>query len=297
MKNTTKRMICAVLSILLLLSLFSSCGKETEYKAELSGIAEANTTKNLLEAYDSVLVTFVDSTGVTHGYYMDQELGHYWGDSYTDAKGNSQKAYSDVTTTKYQAGFEGEAPYSVFYAGGKIDGSWYENVFVKAEVFVLETVEDVTVKNGLVTYRTKLSMLDLVDYGYSASADNIYHYYITEYTVDAETLHFQSIKETYYDKDGNVESSYTCTVQYNVERPELAKSIVEHQEKSETCTISVVKDMDTANESTELFTVPKGDKLYFYWYGDYQSVYTDRECKNDFKDGSLVNEDLTLYLK
>ena len=297
MKKHTKRALCAVLSIFMLLSLLVSCGEKNEYEAELSDIAEANDTENLLKTYDSILVSFLDMTGSRHGYYMDHEIGCYWGDAFTPEGGEPIEAYGEVTTALYQAGFEGDQPYSVLYAGGPIDSYWFENVFVNPEVFVLETVESIEEKDGLITYRTRLSMVDLVDHGLIADAETINHYYITEYTVDAETLHFQSITESYYNKDGKKESGYTCTVEYDKARPKTANTIMNAHEEAETCTVTVVKDMDKDNESAETFTIPKGDKLYFYWYGEYQSVYADRKCTTDFEDGSLVNEDLTIYLK
>jgi hypothetical protein len=297
MKNHTKRALCVILSILMLLTLLASCGEKNEYEAELSDIAEANNTKSLLETYDSILVTYDDSTGLKHGCYMDHEIGSYWGDAFTDADGKSHEAYGEVTTALYQAGFEGDQPYSVLYAGGDIDSSWFKNIFVNPEILVLETVESIEEKDGLITYRTRLSMVDLVDRGLIADAETINHYYITEYTIDAKTLHFQSIKEMYYNKDDVLESSYVCTVEYDKARPEMVESIMEMHDETETCTVSVVKDMGKDNESAETFTIPKGNKLYFYWYGEYQSVYSDRDCKIDFEDGSVINGDLTIYLK
>lgn len=297
MRNKTSRVLCVLLSVLLVLSFFSSCGKDSKTEAHFKDIAEANSTKKLLETYDSILVTFLDTTGSKHGYYMDKEIGHYWWDAFTDEDGTSYDAYGEVTTATYQDGFEGDVPYSVLYAGGEIDSSWFENIFVNPEIFVLETIEETVEKDGLITYKTELSIVDLVDLGYVADADTINHYYITEYTVEADTLHFRSITETYYDKDGSVISGYTCTVEYNTARPETAEAIMQAHDAEEMCTVSVIKDMDTDDESTETFTIPKGNVLYFYWYGDYQSVYYDRECTEDFEDGSLVNEDLTIYLK
>ena len=295
MKNTVKKVLCAVLSVLMMLSLFASCDKQGERMAELKEIAEANTTKNLLETYDSILVTLHDINGTEHGYYMDQEIGHRWW-VYADENG-AERTDSEVTTATYQAGYEGISPYTVFYFGGEIDASWYKNVFLDPEVFEIETVTSVVEENGLITYTTKLAILDLVDYGYMASADTIDYYYITKYVVDADTLHFRSITESFYNEKDEVISRYTRDVEYNVDRPDLAKTVMQMQETDDVCTVSVVTGMDTDAEATTELTIPKGNLMYFYWYGDYTSVFTDRECTKDFEDGSLVNEDITIYLK
>ena len=295
MKNTTKKVLCAVLSVLMMLSLFVSCDKKNERIAELKEIAEANTTKNLLETYDSILVTLHDINGTEHGYYMDKEIGHRWW-VYTDENG-AECTDSEVTTATYQTGYEGGAPYTVFYYGGEIDTSWYENVFLNPEVFEIETVTSVVEEDGLITYTTKLSILDLVDYGYMADANTIKNYYITEYVVEADTLHFRSITESYYNENDEVLSRYTRDVVFNAARPELAKTVMQMQETDDICKISVVTGMDTDAEKTDVLTIPRGNTVYFYWYGDYECAYADRECKKDFEDGMIVNEDVTLYLK
>lgn len=295
MKNTTKKVLCAVLSVLMMLSLFVSCDKEDVRIAELKEIAEANTTKNLLKTYDSILVTLHDINGTEQGYYMDEEIGHRWW--ITADENHTPRVDSEVSTATYQAGYEDDVPYTVFYYGGEIDASWYENVFLVPEVFEIETVTNVAEKDGLITYTTKLAIIDLVDYGYMADANTIDYYYVTEYVVEADTLHFRSITESYYNEKDEVISQYTRTVEFDTERPELAKTIMQMQETDDVCKISVVTGMDTDAEKTEELTIPKGNRIYFYWYGDYTSAYTDRECTKDFEDGFLVNEDITIYLK
>lgn len=298
MKFKMKKIFCVVLSALMMLSLFVSCGQADKDKAALSEIAQANATKKLLEVYDSVLITFEDISGMKFGYYVDEDIGYYWVDAYVDTDGETYDAYHEVTTADYQEGREGEKGYSVLYAGGEIDFSQYENMLVNPDIMALERLVKVTEQGDALTYQTKLTIVDLVDLGYVAEADTIKDYYMTEYTVDADTLHFTSITESYYKEDGTKDSGYTCTVEYNAKRPEMAQKILnERNENASLCTISVVSGMGTADEHTDTYTMPKGNMLYFYWYGNYQNVYLDRDCTKAFSDGMVINEDTSLYLK
>ena len=108
MKFKMKKIFCVVLSALMMLSLFVSCGQAAKDKAALSEIAQANATKKLLEVYDSVLITFEDISGMKFGYYVDEDLGYYWVDAYVDTDGETYDAYHEVTTADYQEGREGE---------------------------------------------------------------------------------------------------------------------------------------------------------------------------------------------
>ncbi len=297
MKNTMKKILCVLLCASMLFALLSGCGK-IKNTVKLVEIAEANSTKNLLEVYDSVLVTFVDISGSEYGYYVDHEVGYYWGEAFTDNDGTSYDAYCEVTTSSYQIGMGGDQPYSVLYAGGAIDSSLFADLVVNPSVLPLETLTETVEKDGNVIYKTKLTILELVDLGYTADADTIKDYYLTEYTVDSETLHFQTVTDMCYDENDNVKEGFTCTIEYNAKRPEAVENLMAaHEAEKDLCTVRVVKDMGTEKESTETFSIPKGDILYFYWYGDYESAYTDLDCTKDFEDGSVITEDTTIYLK
>ena len=122
-------------------------------------------------------------------------------------------------------------------------------------------------------------------------------YFITDYVLDAETFTLLSLDETLVAPDGSTRPYVTATIEYDVERPELAQTMYEHSTAIENLRqVTLTTDPDTENEETFSVQVPKGDGVVIYLPEGYDGIFTDRACTKEEESPIDRNADATLYM-
>lgn len=122
-------------------------------------------------------------------------------------------------------------------------------------------------------------------------------YFITDYVLDAETFTLLSLDETLVAPDGSTRPYITATIEYDVERPELAQTMYEHSTAIENLRqVTLTTDPDTENEETFSVQVPKGDGVVIYLPEGYDGIFTDRACTKEEESPVDRNADATLYM-
>ena len=297
-----KKMKCLLMAAVMLLSaclFFTGCDK-IKVEIDQEAIVAANKTSEILKHYGSFMITAEDNDRSV-GYYADREFVYEWSDAYTTSNGYSYKEFQEIITKNYYCGMNEGEFYSIVYAGGEMDISWTDHLMINPELFTKEIVKSSKEKDGQIIFKTRLTEEVMVSLGYWQEGLYKGCYYETVYTMDKDTLIISSIEETFVNKTSGTKSVLNYVLSTDVERPEKAKDIYDHvHHPEETRTATVVFDPNTENEKSESFTVPKGDKVYFYWEGDYNKVYKNRECTEvlSTEHVSLVaDEDVSIFLK
>ena len=295
-----KRITCLLMAVLTVISaclIFTGCNKVT-VEIDLEEIIAANETSEILKHYSSFLIKAEDNDR-SIGYYADSDFVFEWSDAYSTST-TSYKAYNEIIGDGYYCGMNDDDFYSIIYAGGEMDTSWTNYLMINPELFAKETVISSKEKDGVITFKTRLTEEAMIELGYWQS--DLYKgcYYETVYTMDSETKVITSIEETFVDKQEKTKSTIEYVLTPNAERPEKAAQIYDHvHADGETRTATVVFDPNTENERSESFTVPKGDTVYFYWEGDYNKVYKNRELTDVLSSTNVklvADEDVAIYL-
>ena len=121
--------------------------------------------------------------------------------------------------------------------------------------------------------------------------------YSAAYVLDAETFTLLSLDETLVAPDGSTRPYVTATIEYDVERPELAQTMYEHSTAIENLRqVTLTTDPDTENEETFSVQVPKGDGVVIYLPEGYDGIFTDRACTKEEESPIDRNADATLYM-
>ena len=95
----------------------------------------------------------------------------------------------------------------------------------------------------------------------------------------------------------DTEKQVTATIEYDVERPELAQTMYEHSTAIENLRqVTLTTDPDTENEETFSVQVPKGDGVVIYLPEGYDGIFTDRACTKEEESPIDRNADATLYM-
>ncbi len=296
-----KRMQCLAFALLLLLScvIFTGCGEKIEVELDLNAIAEANKTQEILKSYESFLIEAQDGDRKV-GYYADSEFIFETSSAYTVSSGYRYKEYHEIIAKNYYCGISEGEYYSIVHAGGEIDTSWTDYLMINPELFVRETVKSSREEDGKIIFKTRLNEKTMIELGYWSDGPYKNCYYETEYTMDKETNVIIGIKETFVDKVNKTKSSLEYVMTPNAARPEKAVEIYNHAHSEETRTATIVFDPNTENETSQSFTVPKGDTVYFYWKDEeYNKVYKNRECTEVLENKHVTlkaDEDVTIYV-
>ena len=96
---------------------------------------------------------------------------------------------------------------------------------------------------------------------------------------------------------GSTRPYVTATIEYDVERPELAQTMYEHSTAIENLRqVTLTTDPDTENEETFSVQVPKGDGVVIYLPEGYDGIFTDRACTKEEESPIDRNADATLYM-
>ena len=287
MKTILKKIGYLFFVAVLLTMAFTSCGGE-DVEIDMDDVIKANSTEELLKSYDSVLGVFEDETG-EYGYYVDETLGYIWSEGY---------GYSEIVTQALNCGVDEYGYYSVLYAGMEIDTSYFASIAFDVEMFKLEEVVKCKRKGDTITLTTEIDIDALSTLGYEYDEEYDGGYFITEYTLDAETYVVQKMKERFVYEDGSKTFSKTTEIQYNTARPETADALYTRiTEASDLRTVTFILDPDTADEAAYSVSIPKGDSCFFYWPDDYSDAYLDRECTLLYEGDDDTTSDLTLYAK
>ena len=299
-----KRMYCLAFALMFLFSclIFTGCGEKIEVELDLKAIAKANKTEEILKHYDSFLIEAEDGDRKV-GYYADGEFIFESSSAYTVSSGYKYKEYHEIIAKdkEYYCGISEGEYYSIVHAGGKIDVSWTEYLMINPELFVCEKVVSSREEDGKIIFKTKLTEETMIELGYWSEGLYKKCYYSTEYVMDKETLVITNIKETFIDKKNKTESGLEYNMTINAARPEKAEDIYNHvSNPSETRTATIVFDPNAENETSESFTVPKDDVVYFYWKDTaYNKVYKNRECTQVLENQHVTlkaTDDVTIYL-
>lgn len=284
MQKLTK-IICLALVFCLAALALCSCGGE-DVEIDLQEVLDANASKSFLEFYDSAKVTYENEDGEEYGYYVDSELGYYW-----------EAGLSEVTCGDVQYGLSGGTYYRCFYAGIETDFSWYEYLAVTPEIFLAEEVVKCKLKNDVITLTTKISIETMAEFGYEYTDEQAGGYFLTEYSIDAQTLIIKEMSERFVYSDGVKTFPNKTVVEYNTALPEQADALLARANtSSDVRTVTVVLDPNKAEEASYTMTTPKGDAVLFYTPEEYTGAYTDRECTTEYDGSDDWNEDLTIYV-
>lgn len=276
---------CLVLSFCIMAAVLCGCGGE-DVEIAIEDVLNANSTKSLLENYNSISVTYEYEDGTEYGYYADSELGYCW-----------DEEFSEVTSGDIQYVLSEGVYYRCFYAGMKTDVSSFEYLAVDPELFLVEDVVKCKQKGDVITLTTKIFVEEMEELGYEFSEDEAGGYFLTEYYLDANSLDIRKIKERFVYEDGVKALPNTMVVEYNAARPEQADTLLARaKQNSDVRTLTVVLDPNTTEEKSFTATTPKGDAALFYVPEEYIYVYTDRECTVEYDGTDDWNEDLTLYV-
>lgn len=297
-----KKLLCLAWALILLFSAvcFTSCGEKIEVELNLADIAKANKTEEILKKYDSFLIEAQDGDRKV-AYYADSEFIFESSSAYT-MNGYSYKEYHEIISKDYYCGISEGEYYSIVHAGGEIDISYTDYLMINPELFVSEKVLSSREENGKIIFKTKLTEETMIKLGYWSDGPYDKCYYETEYTMDKDTLVITSIKEKFIDKKNKKTNELNYLLTPNGERPEKAVVVYDHVKNSEeTCTATIVFDPNTENETSEVFTVPKDDTVYFYWKDtSYNKVYKNRECTEVLETQHVTlkaTADIAIYLK
>ena len=296
-----KRLHCLAWALIFLLSAFclTGCGRKIEVDIDLKAIVEANKTEEILKHYDSFLIEAQDGDRKV-AYYANSELIFESSSAYT-VSGYTYKEYHEIIAKDYYCGISEGEYYSIVHAGGEIDTSFTEYLMINPELLLFETVKSSREENGKIIFTTKLTEKTMVELGYWSDGPYDKCYYETEYTMDKDTLVITGIKEKFVDKKNKMTNELVYVMTTNTDLPERAASIYHHANNPEaTCTATIVFDPNTENETSESFTVPKDDTVYFYWKDTaYNKVYKNRECTAVLENSHVslkATEDVSIYL-
>ena len=297
MNNKLKCLLMAAVMLVSACLFFTGCNK-IRVEIDLNEIAAANKTDEILKHYDSFMVKAEDGER-TVGYYAEDGFVFEWSGAYKTSN-TSYKEYHEIISDNFYCGMNGDDFYSIVYAGGEMDTTWTDDLMINPELFLKETVIDSKEVDGKIVFKTRLDEATMVALGYWQAELYKGCYYETVYTMDKDTKIITSIQETFVDKSSRTKSMLEYTLTVNVERPEKATTIYDHATSpEETRTATIVFDPNTENEKSESFTVPKGDTVYFYWEGDYNKVYKNRELTEVLSSSHVnlvANEDVAIYL-
>lgn len=295
-----KKILCLLMAALTVISaclVFTGCDK-VRVEIDLEEIAAANKTDAILSRYNSFSVKAEDGDR-TLGYYAEKEFVFEWSSAYKTST-TSYKEYSEIIGDGYYCGMNDKGFYSIVHGGGEIDTAWTDDLMINPELFVKENVISSSEKDGVITFKTRLTEDVMSSLGYWQG--DLYKgcYYETVYTMDSETKIITEIRETFVNKPEKTKSTILYTLTLNAARPEKAVSIYDHVHSAEEKrTATIVFDPNTENEKRESFTVPKGDTVYFYWEGDYNKVYKNAaltEVLSSTHVNLVADEDVTIYL-
>jgi len=299
MNLRTKCLLMAVLMLLSACLCFTGCNK-IEVEIDQAAISAANKTSEILKNHGSFLVTAKDGDRQI-GYYADGDFVYEWSTAYTTSNGYSYKEFYEIITKDYYCGLNDKDFYSIVYAGGEMDLSWTEDLMLNPDLFTKETVISSKEKDGNIIFKTRLTEETMVALGYWQQGLYKGCYYETVYTMDKDTKIVTAIEETFVNKTSKTKSVLNYTLTLDAERPAKAQEVYDHVHNAEEKrTATVVFDPNTDKEKSESFTVPKGDTVYFYWEGDYNKVYQNRECTavlNTEHVSLVANEDVSIFLK
>ncbi|MBQ9745402.1 MAG: hypothetical protein IJW21_01085 [Clostridia bacterium] len=148
MKKTIAKIILALMLLALTLSLFCACGKNVEVSKV--NIIKANSTKTLLEKYGSFEFR-LNSAQEECGYYIDNDMVYY-----------CQGDYHEITSDGLQYGEDSNGSFVNFYAGVKMDLSYFECLAFAVETFAAEEIVSSKQNGDTITLKTKLTVAKLV---------------------------------------------------------------------------------------------------------------------------------------
>ncbi len=285
MKKITK-IICLLLSFCIFATLLCSClGEDVEI--DIQKLIEANSTKALLENYESISIKFDYSDDGTYGYYVDSELGFYW-----DTSGYTELNFGDV-----QYGFDGYEYYRVFYVEEDPDTSMFEHIIIDKELLPVETVIKCKQKGDTITLTTKVTIEEMKKLGYGFAADQDGGYFLTKYTIDANTLAIKQMEERFVYSDGERSAANIINVEYDKERLDDASALLENYNGASSLrTVTVVTDPNTSEEKTYTMKLPVNAYAVFALPEEYENGYTDRACTIAFEGDYETDKDLTVYV-
>ena len=297
-----KRLYCLAWALIFLLSTFCLTGcDKIEVEINLKDVVEANKTEEILKRYDSFLIEAQDGDRKV-AYYADGEFMFESSSAY-QVSGYSYKEYHEIIshTREYYCGISEGEYYSIVHAGGEIEVDWTDYLMINPELLLYETVRSSREEDGKIIFKTRLTEDVMIQLGYWKEGYYDKCYYETEYTMEKDSLVITSIKETFVDKKNKMENTLEYKMTINADRPEKAVSIYNHvKNPEETRTATIVFDPNTENETSESFTVPKDDVVYFYWKDtSYNKVFKNRECTASLESSHVTlkaTEDVSIYL-
>lgn len=283
-KNT--RLLSACIGAVFMCLAFTGCGKTSITMEEM---VNAGKTDSLLAHYTSfqTQVVFEENNGVVEEY-VDSDITYRQEQGYAELYVGGELRYASFDGTLAAVLPIDQEPRRYYLE---------ENSFY-AYPSLNEIIKTCRKENGRWYVTTELSAEDMQIW----AANNNYTCNEGEkmsisYELDEKTLAPITQKELLVAADGTQNSLLTVTVTYNTEKPDLAKTMLEHLSSTENLrSVTVVVNPDTEEEQTFTMKIPKGDSISIDSPEEYEGFYTDRACTQTLGTSDR-NEDITVYLK
>ena len=295
-----KKVLCLLIAVVLIISLFTACGKNDEVDfletITFEKIAQVNSMTNLLKNYDSITERTVNKN-------MDGEEEFYWDLSY-EKKENNINAIVDT----------GEQ-YKCYYYNGKIFAC-YEGEYLPV-LYFRETYNDIVeeaisrdnllnsiyhtvssrekLKDGkyVVTFEFKVNsdmVSDFEPWGIKAGQIMNIVYFLKE---NLEIDHYDYYV---YDEKNNKVNIANVYFDYNSEFT-FPEEVINLVQTKDLCKVTLYENYSFGSQYSETYEVPKGSYLEINSYLYAYNIYANEEMDVlwDFENDA-INEDTSLYL-
>ena len=295
-----KKVLCLLIAVVLIISLFTACGKNDEVDfletITFEKIAQVNSMTNLLKNYDSITERTVNKN-------MDGEEEFYWDLSY-EKKENNINAIVDTGNQ-----------YKCYYYNGKIFAC-YEGEYLPVLYFretyndiVAETISRDNLLNSI--YHTVSSREKLKDgryvvtFEFKVNSDMVSDFEpwgIKEGQIMnivyflKENLEIDHYDYYVYDAKGNKVNIANVYFDYNSEFT-FPEEVINLVQTKDLCKVTLYENYSFGSQYSEVYEVPKGSYLEINSYLYAYNIYANEEMDVlwDFENDA-INEDTSLYL-
>lgn len=296
-----KKIFCLILTVVLIVSLFASCGK-TEEKDILETItfekiAQVNSITNLMRNYSSITERTVNKEIEDSGEF-------YWDLSYKKSGEN----INVVVDTGEQ--------YRCYYYEGKIfacyDGRYLPVLYFRETYsdIVAQTIKRENILNSVYHTVASRSVTDdgryVITFEFKATPDIINDFETWNVKKGQKMQIVYYLKENleidhydYYIFDKNDNKKNIANVYFNYESKfEFPREVVNLANTKDVCNVTLYENYGLGSQYSESYAVPKGSYLEINNYLISYNIFEDKELKKLWNfSQNAITKDTSLYLK
>lgn len=252
-------------------------------------VVEANMAENLLKHYDSYYLKFTSANGETE-MYKDAEMFYY---------ANAAGEYLRTDSIDYDNFDNGEYTKYMYVEREPFVSDSEVNSLMNVEVTLEEEIQEIKQEGENIIFSTKLPEEWHAEIAEAMGVELLDgDYPLIQYTLDAKTYAVLKSSETIMHKDGTEGAVFVTEAEYNAERPEAAKKLLDRATATENIrTLTIIANPGTDQEKEYKETVLKGEKIVPYFPDDTWKLYTDAECTQEKTEPADLQADATYYAK